>query len=223
MGSRNWDRLAAGSGFAAIVLFLIAAFLPGTPPQTTASKAAVVHYFASHHRSGLIAAIAGGLGLICILWFVGSVASAMRKSGESRLADVGLGAAMIALTAFLVSGGITTALFYGTDTVQFTKGLYVTATIVSAFAGFPLAAWIGSAAIGAWRTGWMPRWYAAMSGIAAILALFNGGALAHSGFYSPTGAYGIVALVAVFVWIAVTSAMLIREAERAPRAAAVPA
>ena len=223
MGSRNWDRLAAGSGFAAIVLFLIAVFLPGTPPQTTDSKASIVHYFASHHRSGLIAAIAGGLGLICLLWFVGCVSRTMRTSGEERLADVGLGAVMIALTAFLVSGGITTALFYGTDTTQFTKGMYVISTIIAAFAGFPLAAWIGAAALAAWRAGSMPHWYAGMSGIAAILALFNGGALAHSGFYSPTGAYGIVAMIAVFVWIAVTSGMLMREGARAPRAAAVPA
>jgi hypothetical protein len=214
--------MAPGSGFAAIVLFLIAVFLPGAPPQTTASKASILHYFTSHHRSGIIAAIAGGLGLIALLWFVGCVAGAMRKSGEDRLADVGICAAMVALTAFLVSGGITTAMFYGTDTTQFTKGMYIISTIVSAFAGFPLAAWIGSAAIAAWRTGSMPQWYAGMSGIAAILALFNGGALAHRGFYSPTGAYGIVGMIAVFVWIACTSAMLMRDPERAPRVAAIP-
>lgn len=222
MGSRNWDRMAAGSGFAAIVLFLIAVFLPGAPPQTTASKASILHYFSSHHRSGLIAAIAGGLGLIALLWFVGCVADAMRKSGEDRLAGVGLGAAMIALTAFLVSGGLTTAMFYGIDDTGAMKSLYIISTIIGAFAGFPLAAWIGSAAIATWRTHSMPEWYAGMSGLAAIIVLFNGGALAHKGFYSPTGAYGIIAMIAAFVWIAVTSAMLMREGERAPRAMAVP-
>jgi hypothetical protein len=222
MARWSWDRLAAGSGLAAIVLFLIAVFLPGTPPQTTASKASIVHYFNSHHRSGLIAAIAGGLGLIALLWFMGCVTNAMRKAGETRLADVSLGAAMIAMTAFLVSGGLTTALFYRIDTASIEKGMYITATIVAAFAGFPLAAWIGAAAIAAFRTWAMPRWYAGLSGLAAVLALFNGGALAHSGFYSPTGAYGIVAMIAVFVWIAVTSGLLMTEGERAPRAAAIP-
>jgi hypothetical protein len=223
MGTRNWDRIAAGSGFVAIVLFLISIFLPGAPPQTTASKAKIIDYYASNHRSGLIAAILGGLGLIALLWFIGCVVNAMRKSGEGRLAEVALGSAMIAMTSLLVSGGITTALFYGTDSSQMTKGLYIASTIVSAFGCFPLAAWIGAAAVAAWRSGAMPQWYAAMSGIAAIVALVNGGALAHSGFYSPTGAYGIITLIVVFVWIAVTSGLLMREGERAPRAAAVPA
>jgi hypothetical protein len=128
---------------------------------------------------------------------------------------------MIAFTAFLVSGGLTTALFYRLDTVSIEKSLYVVSTIVSAFAGFPLAAFIGAAGIAALRSGAMPRWYAWSSGIAAVLALFNGGALARSGFYSPSGAYGIVAMIAVFVWIAMTS-WLLMAGERAPRAAAVP-
>ena len=82
---------AFGSGHAAIVLFLIAVFLPGAPPQSSASKATIIHYYASHHRSGLIAAIAGGLGLIALLWFIGCVVTARRKRGESRLAEVELG------------------------------------------------------------------------------------------------------------------------------------
>ena len=63
-----------------------------------------------------------------------------------------------------------------------------------------------------------------LTAIAALLVLFNGGSLAHTGFYSPTGAYGFVALIGAFVWVAITSGLLMRPDEaRAPRAAAVAA
>jgi hypothetical protein len=225
MGKWSWDRLAAGSGIVAIVLFVIAVLLPGAMPQASDSKAKIVHYFAAHHRSGLASAIFGGLGLIAMLWFFGCLARTMRRSGEERLADVTIGGIAIALATLLIAGGMQTALFFGIDTPGVVKALFVMSTIVSAFGCFPLAASLGAFAVAEWRSGMLPQWHAMLTGLAAVLVLFNGGSLAHKGFYSPTGAYGFIALIGAFVWVAITSGLLMRQpaGERAPRAAAVAA
>ena len=224
MGKWSWDRLAAGSGIVAIVLFVIAVLLPGTMPQASDSKAKIVHYFAAHHRSGLASAVFGGLGLIAMLWFFCCLARTMRRSGEERLADVTIGGIAIALATLLIAGGMQAALFYGIDTPGVVKALFVMSTIVSAFGCFPLAASLGAFAVAEWRSAALPQWHAMLTAIAALLVLFNGGSLAHTGFYSPTGAYGFVALIGAFVWVAITSGLLMRPDEaRAPRAAAVAA
>src|SRR6266849_8482436 len=91
MGKWSWDRLAAGSGIVCVAGLLIGTFLPGTPPTVTDSRAKVIHYFVSHHRRGLLAEIIVGLGLLALIWFIGTVAATVRRRGEDRLAAVALG------------------------------------------------------------------------------------------------------------------------------------
>jgi hypothetical protein len=74
------------------------------------------------------------------------------------------------------------------------------------------------------RTGLFPEWYAPVSGLAALVLLFSGGAFAHKGFYSPTGAYSIIAFIVLLVWVAATSGLLMMQAggSQAPAAAQAP-
>jgi hypothetical protein len=225
MGSWNWDRLAAGSALPAIVLFVIGSFLPGSPPALDDSRAKIVHFFASNHRSGLVGSILGGIAFIFFLWFASHLAATLRRGGEDRLAGVSFGGAIVALGLAGLSGTLNTALFWGAarHAPLTAKPLYTTAVIATTIIGFPVAAWIWGTAIACWRSKILPVWYAQASALAGLVVLFSGGALAHSGFYSPTGAYAYIGFVVFLAWLLVTSWLLIVRAEQAPRAAPTPA
>jgi glucan phosphoethanolaminetransferase (alkaline phosphatase superfamily) len=218
----NPERIAPASGLAAIVLLLISTFLPGTPPKIAAASPKIVHYFASHHRSGLVASVLGALGVIAVLWFIGTLASAIRRSGEDRLGPIALAGGVAAVAFVAVGGIISTALFFDVAKTSpgLAKPLYQTGTIATTLVGFPTAVLIAAAAIASFRRGLFPRWYAGGSGLAALVVVFSGAALAHKGFYSPTGAYAIIAFIVFLVWIAVTSGLLILQAEPAQAPAA---
>jgi hypothetical protein len=225
MGRWSWDRVAAGSGILAVALLIASSFIPGTPPKLTDSSSKIVNYFVNHHRSGLIATIIGGLGALAIVWFVATVASAIRRSGEDRLAAVALAGGVSAIGLGVLGSVLNGALFYSValDSPNLAKPLYVTGIIATTFIWFPVTAFLAATTYASMRTHLFPQWYSMLSGLAAIIVLFGGGALAHKGFYSPTGAYGFISFFAFVAWVVLTSSLLMAQAEKSPQTAFSPA
>jgi hypothetical protein len=82
---------------------------------------------------------------------------------------------------------------------------------------FPIAVLVAATAIAAWRTLLFPRWWAWVSGAAAVVMVSGGATLAKTGFYRPDGPWAFVTVIVFLVWTLVTSGWL------AWRAAAEPA
>jgi len=56
----NWDRVAASSGIAAVVLIAVGFASSGSSPSWTASGSTIAQSVASHHDSGLASVIIVG-------------------------------------------------------------------------------------------------------------------------------------------------------------------
>lgn len=208
----NWDDVAAATGIAGVALLVIGTFLPGSPPAVTDSKAKVIHYFVSHHRRGLGGEILVGLGLLGLIWFVGTLSSAVRGKGQERPAAIVLAGGAILVGIAFLGTAINTALFFSVahDTLL-ARPLYITSVVATTLIGFPAAALIYAVTIAAARSHMFPRWYHWASGLAALALLFSGGAFAAKGFYSPTGGYSIISFIVFVVWVVVTALLLITE------------
>jgi hypothetical protein len=223
MGRWSADRWAAASGIVFVALFIVSFFSATKPPDSTDPNAEWVNYFLHHHRATLASAVLIGGAIIFFIWFVGSVGAALRNAGEPRLASVAFGGGMVTAGTGLVIGGIQGGLAYrvAVDSPASVKGFVDFNFALGALISFPIAVLIGATAIGAWRSGLFPRLWAQLSGVAAVVMVSGGGALAHSGFYRPDGPWAFVTLIIFLVWTLVTSGWLVMRthAETAPTAA----
>jgi hypothetical protein len=168
--------------------------------------------------------IVGALALIALLWFLGSLAARLREAGEPRLAAIAFGGGVVAIAIVLVGFSLNAALVriagHSPDQV---KAWYDAQFVELTFVGFPAAVLGFATTIASWRARIFPAWYNAASGLASLVFLTSGGALAQTGFYAPDGAYGLIALIVFAAWVLVTSALLVSLIEKAPATRAVPA
>ncbi|HEY8774024.1 MAG TPA: hypothetical protein VIM05_05585 [Gaiellaceae bacterium] len=223
MGRWSADRLAATSGIAFVVLFIVSFFTATMPPDSTDSNSEWVAYFLDHHRATLISAVLIGAAVMFFIWFAGSVGAALRNAGEQRLAAVAFGGGVTAAAVGTVIGGLQAALAYriAIDSPASVKAFVDVSYGLGVLISFPVAVLIGATAIASWRSGVFPRSWAGVSGVAAVVMVSGGGAIAHSGFYRPDGPWAFVTLIVFLVWTLVTSGWLVMRthAEAVPAAA----
>jgi hypothetical protein len=122
-----------------------------------------------------------------------------------------------------VIGGLQAALAYriAIDSPASVKAFVDVSYGLGVLISFPVAVLIGATAIASWRSGVFPRSWAGVSGVAAVVMVSGGGAIAHSGFYRPDGPWAFVTLIVFLVWTLVTSGWLVMRthAEAVPAAA----
>jgi hypothetical protein len=82
--------------------------------------------------------------------------------------------------------------------------------LATTLAFLPLALVIFASAVAAARSKILPGWYAGISGLAALLIVVGVGTVAQSGAFSPNGGYSFIALLALAIWLLVTSILLMR-------------
>ena len=103
MGRWSWDRLAALSGIVFVGLFIASFFAAPKPPDLNDSRLQWVNYFLDHHRAVKISGILGGLAVIAFVWFLGSLGTAIRASGEQRVAAIAFGGGLVTAGLALVT------------------------------------------------------------------------------------------------------------------------
>jgi hypothetical protein len=204
------DRLAATSGIAFVVLFVVAFFSATEPPDSSDPNSEWVSYFTDHHRATLVAGVLLAAAIMFFLWFAGSLGAALRDAGERRLGLVAFGGGVATAAVGLTISAIQGALAYriAIDSPANVKAFVDLFYVGGCFISFPIAVTIGATAIAAYRSGTFPRLWAWVSAVAAIVMVSGGGALAHSGFYRPDGPWAFVTLVVFLVWVLVTSCWL---------------
>jgi hypothetical protein len=182
-----------------------------SPPGYGASRARLTAYFLHHHQRGLVAGILAGVALVAFLWLLGSLASALRAGGEGRLAAIAFGGGLVALAVGAGQTIILTGLAFrvALDDPTLVKGLYDLRATTSTMLAFPLAALAAATALAVLRGRMLPPWYGWASATTALVTIFRGGALAHSGFYAPGGGYGSITFVVILIWVLATSGVLI--------------
>lgn len=210
MNKALWDKLAALGGVGFVVFFVVGMLLPGTPPAVDDSATEVASFFTDNRSAVLAGTFLIGIGVLSMLWFVGSLVHAIREAGESRLAVTALAAFVLAFTigaiaaltraglAFSIAGLVepteTLALFHMTVLMDTLGGIL--------FAGFFFA--VGGAAV---RTNVLPSAWGWVTGLLGLLFAITATAWSRDGFWSPTGEWVIVVNLAFVIWVVVTSVL----------------
>lgn len=216
MTQRHELRWGGFAGLAFIVLSVLAALLPGTPPKVSASTDTITSYVADGRNQMLLAAILQAAAAGLVIWFSAAFAEAIREREERSDVHMALlaGSVLIggALFSYAAAVGV---LAYGVTTVQATttvavfQGLMVVNSLLGIAAALPLTA----AGIGVLRTHLMPDWLGYVALVAAAISVLAGfGIFADSGTYAPGGSLmPFVSLTVGGIFVAAASVFMVRE------------
>jgi hypothetical protein len=225
---RLWDRVAAATGIAFVVLGIIALVVVPQPPQPDASSGEVAAYF-TDNRSGILAqtylfAVAG----LFFLWFLGSLRSHLRRAegGTGRLSAVAFAGGIATFAAFGTGSGISAALAAGIapqGDFAVANAFFEFGSQVFSGVSFPVIVLSLAASLAILRFRAFPDWLGwlglgvALSGVIGTFALF-----ADSGFFAPGGGFTYIAFGLFFVWFLLLSVVLIQQLPAPAPARAAP-
>ena len=229
MTSVNWERWSRAVGIVFVVLFIVAFGIYGKPPKVNATGGSIINFFDGSRGRILTSMIIFGIAFAILVWFVGAIANTLREAGEGRLAatTIGMGAVFVSIQALggAIAGGLALNIA-SAGNEGIVRALNTLISSSEVLSSYPLAALILLTSVGLSRSRILTAdWYRYTGVVAAVLVLLHGTNWATTGFWSPTGAYLWVMLVAWFGWTLVTSWLLYAQAPagaRTPERAAVP-
>jgi hypothetical protein len=198
MEDERWERYAAVGGVLFVVLNVIGALLPGTPPAADDSAVKITKYFQDNTGAIEAAQIFLGVGMIGLLWWFGSLWRMMVRAedGRPRMAIVALLGLAAAAGLVLLSGALTSATALRIDDVGLgSRFYYVLAGVVISTAGFGIVAFLGAVCALNYRTKFMPQWITYLGWLVAA------GFLAASlGSASDSVAFFVLGFSSFLVW-----------------------
>jgi len=217
--NEGWERVGAATGIA-FVIFLLASFvvIPEAPPAISDPIGDIKSFYVDHSGNIQASAFLTGLAAFFFLWFLGSLTAALRRaeSGGGRLATIAFGAGVIALAFPVMAAAVNTTLatrIAAESDQAVIRALYEVQAFAGAFTAFPLAALVGATSLVSLRTGLFPRWLS-WGGYALTLGWLIAGTAVFTehGFFSPTGAFGLIVLALWLAWVLSLSILLTRRA-----------
>jgi len=212
----RWNRLAAVTGIASVLVAFVEFFGPGFP-QTGASARALDAYFVDH-RSWTLATVAVQ-GLSNAIWvvFLCGLALLLRHAGSASAATVALtGGALNVAISLAGLAGIAAVSFRiaGSGDPALTMAFFQLSAMTLVLSNFMLA--LMAAGVACAR---VAPWFRYASGLAAIVFLAGGGALARHGAFSPDGAVQFATYGLELLWTIAAAVILLRTAPDPTRSA----
>jgi hypothetical protein len=212
------ERLGAATGIA-FVVFLVASFvvIPEAPPAIADPVGDIKSFYVDHSGNIQASAFLTGIAAFFFLWFLGSLGSALRGvEGGTRLSTIALASGVLALAFPIVATAVNAALatrIAAESDQAVIRALYEVQAFAGAFTAFPLAALVAATSLVSARTGLFPVWLT-WGGYALTPGWLIGGTAVFTerGFFSPTGAYGLIVLVLWLLWVLAVSVVLMRKA-----------
>jgi hypothetical protein len=223
---RDWERWAAGSGVAYVVFAIIGFFFVPDPPQPTVANENLLAYFATKTEELSFQVFFFGLAGISFLWFIGTLAGALRRAddGQSGLAAIVIAAGATASAVFFVGMVCWTALAASADTILdqgVARGLYDLGRSSYTLTGLPAAAFVLAVSVGTLRTRFLPAGVG-WGGLLLVLVLLldvAGATIGDDSDFGPTGNYGVITFLLFLAWVFVTSLLLMQRVAPRRRAA----
>ena len=211
--SAFWERFWRTSGIQFVGLFVVAAFIYGSPPQVGAPADQLVPFYDGQRTRVLIATVVFGLNLLNLLWFAAALRTTLADAGQD-----GWGAAVTASSAvfgglFLLHLTVAAALAYsiaGSGNAVLTSGLHDFGWALAVLMSFPRAMLIMAGAFGLWRAGLGSNAFFAAGVATVVLAVLGGTTWLGGGFWAPDGAYSrFVSPTLLLLWVVVVSRVLL--------------
>jgi hypothetical protein len=220
MDDTRWERYAAVGGFLFVVLNVIGALLPGTPPAADDSAAKITEYFRDHTGAIEAAQVFLGVGMIGLVWWFGSLWRMMVRAedGRPRMAIVALLGLAVSAGLVLLSGALTSATALRIDDVgDESRFFYVLTGVVISTAGFGIVAFLGAVSALNYRTRFMPQWTTYLGWLVA--AGFVGASLGAASDHAAFFVLGFSSFLVWCVWIIGISVVMWRDDSRVAPAA----
>jgi hypothetical protein len=219
MTNRIVPRSAALSGVVAVVLLFAGSGLSGSSPDLTASRAKIASWLVSHPMT--TGRVVGGfvelLAVLALIVFAATLASVLRRGegDHAILSNTALGAGLLSAGIKLVSVPAAFAAVWRTKqgmSLELASALVDMNNVAFVMTWAVDAVMLGAAAIVIVRSGILPRWLGWFAGVTAAVSLATVPVAAKA---PPLG------ILLTFVWLILTSVVLLRNRVPAPRAAAV--
>jgi Domain of unknown function (DUF4386) len=223
---RDWERWAAGTGVAYVVFAVIGFFFLPDPPQPSISNEGLLAYFATKTEELSFQVFFFALAGISFLWFIGTLAGALRRAedGSLGLAAIAVTAGATANAVFLAGMVSWSALAASADSILdqgVARGLYDIGRFAYTLSGVPAAAFVLAVSVGTLRTRFLPS-AVGWAGLLLALVLVLDVAAATIGDdddFGPTGSYGVITFLLFLAWVFVTSLFLMQRIAPQRRAA----
>ena len=213
MALSPYTRAAAGSGIPFVLLFNGALFLPGAPPKASDSAAEIARRLVGDRDAIQAGMVLAGLGLICGLWFVCTVATWLGDEARHRaLVQAGSAGAVVAV----VLGIVGTGLFYGaafsvarSGDLGVVRGLTDAGNATIEMSKFGLALFALAVAVALRGRRLLPRWFTGAGPVVAGLALISTAPLfAEGSFTEFGGGLDLVGAAPLVLWVLVLSVLM---------------
>jgi Domain of unknown function (DUF4386) len=223
---RDWERWAAGTGVAYVVFAVIGFFFVPDPPKPSVSNEELLAYFATKTEELSVQVFFFALAAISFLWFIGTLAGALRgaEEGSLGLAAIAVAAGATANAVFLAGMVSWSALAASADSILdqgVARGLYDVGRFAYTLSGVPAAAFVLAISVGTLRTRFLPT-AVGWAGLLLALVLVLDVAAATIGDdddFGPTGSYGVITFLLFLAWVFVTSLFLMQRIAPQRRAA----
>jgi hypothetical protein len=219
-----WERIGAAAGIAFVALIL-ASFLviPDAPPALDDPIGKIRAYYVDNSSNFQVSMFLTGLASFFFLAFLGALTSAVARADPGGwLRRVVFPSGAIVLSLLFVSAGVTDALatrIAAESDQAVIRALYDVQAFTVTFAAFPIAALVGAVSVVSRRARLMPPLVSLLGLILVPAWLVSGIAVfTETGTFSPTGAFGLIVLLAWFAWVLAVSASLLRRSGAAPAA-----
>ena len=214
MEDSKWERWSALGGILFVVLIVVSAFMPGTPPKPSDSAAKIAKFFGDNGDAIRWAALVGAVGTIGLFWFLGGVWRVLRRAegGDPRLTVVAVAGAIFAAVMGAV-GSITLSAVgiagvSGSGGASGTKFFFVLATNLGVGTAIGIAVFLGAFSAVILHTGVFPKvlgWFGALLALVAVAATAS-----VSSTRDVFVVLGFVAFLGFGLWVLIISVMMLR-------------
>jgi hypothetical protein len=210
----RWGGVA---GIVAVVVALVAFFLPGAPPK--ADEVEKIATFFDDKRDSILAAdYLAGLAFVFLLFFVAALREHLGAAGPEGLrpGSAALAGAVVAVVMVIAGNAVINGAVFqvaGANDANLNHALYDVSADLFVSSGFGFAVMFGGLAVAIGTTGALPSWLAPAAIVVALLNLVAPIALfVKTGFFAIGGEFGFVAPLLSLLWVLAASVAMLRTA-----------
>jgi Domain of unknown function (DUF4386) len=215
---RSLERWSAATGVGYVLLAVIGFVFAPDPPAPSISNDGLLGFFEENTQELAFQVFFFGLASICFLWFVGTLAGAMRRAEDDpalRLHAIALAGGTAANAVFVAGMVCWAAMAASADSVLdqgVARGLYDLGRYAYTLSGLPAAAFVLAVSVGVLRTGFLPNAVGWAGGVLTLILIVDvgGATVGDSDSFGPTGTYGVFTFLLFLVWTLVTSLFLVQ-------------
>jgi hypothetical protein len=218
MDDSKWERWGALGGILFVVMVVVAAFLPGSPPATNDPTGDMVKFIADKGDQIRYAGYVGALATVPFFWFLGSLWRLLRRAegGEPRLTVMAtLGGVFAGVIGALGGVMLATLPIIGVKTLGpgGVRAFYIFITCFGFTALFGIAIVALASSVVFLRYRAMPTVFGWFGILVAVVALIGGAAAVST--RDAVFTLGFAGFLLASLWVLVLSVLMLRSAPEA--------